>query len=191
MADGAQGKTFKINKLGYNILGVIARVPQSGYDVVKALSKFRPVNISQVYPIVAEMEEQGLLSSDEVVQTGKPNKKVYHLLEPGRRALQDWIAAPSDPPEQRDDFVNKVYSFWLSPAGDRASLVRDRLQHIHEEVAYFSAKLEALHEEFGGVPDDPDTWQFSRQVLMTRRLILYRNEIDWCNALLQKMGETK
>ena len=59
---------IRLNKLSYNILGVLVRQPTSGYDVVRALEKFRPVNISQVYPLLSEMETQGLLTSDEVVQ---------------------------------------------------------------------------------------------------------------------------
>lgn len=187
MADGVPISEFKINKLGYRILGVIARAPQSGYDIVKALIKFRRVNISQVYPIVTEMEAHGMLRCEEVVQSGKPNKKVYHLLQPGRALLQDWIAGPTDPPEPRDEFVAKVFSLWTARPQDRARLIHERLGQLDTEMAYFSGKLDALHSEHSDSTQDPETWQFCRNILMQRRMALYRDEIQWCHEVLRKL----
>lgn len=189
MADGAFSGPDKINKLGYRILGVIARAPRSGYDIVKALIKFRPVNVSQVYPIVTEMEAQGMLRSEEIVQSGKPNKRVYHLLAPGRAALQDWIASPTKLPEPRDDFVAKVFSLWAARPHERAPLIHARLDQLDAEIAYFSGKLQELHAEHGDCSDDPEKWQFCRQVLMERRLALYREEIAWCHKVLAKLED--
>lgn len=189
MGDGAH-KSFKINKLGFRVLGVIARAPQSGYDIVKSLIKFRPVNVSQIYPIVAEMELQGLLRSEEIVQSGKPNKKVYHLLEPGRAALQGWIASPTAPPEPRDEFVAKVFSLWAAQPQDRESLIRKRVLQIEGEITFFRDKLDELSADYGDLSDDPETWQFCRRILMERRLVLYRNEIQWCHEALRKLEGT-
>ncbi|WP_394701574.1 PadR family transcriptional regulator [uncultured Enterococcus sp.] len=40
------------------------------------------------------MEEKGWLLSEEVVQTEKPNKRVYSLTEAGKQELQSWLSTP-------------------------------------------------------------------------------------------------
>lgn len=187
MADGASLKPLKINKLGYRILGVLARAPQSGYDIVKALVRFRPVNISQVYPILTEMEAAGLLSAQEVVQSGKPNKKIYRLMPQAEELLREWIKSPTAPPEPRDEFVAKLYSLWKLPAHERAALLHTRLAWLHSEVAYFSEQLEALQALHGAASADPENWQFCRHILMTRRVALYREDIQWCHDVLRAL----
>ncbi|MGB1215124.1 MAG: carotenoid oxygenase family protein [Pikeienuella sp.] len=184
MADGAPHKPIKINKLGYRILGALARAPQSGYDIVKSLVRFRPVNISQVYPILAKMEGAGLLASEEVIQQGKPNKKVYHLREDGTAWLQNWITEPTERPEHRDEFVGKVYSLWAAPAPDRIALLRERLSLLQSEIAHYADELDELQDEHGDRISDPNAWQFCRHILMSRRIALYREELRWCQDVM-------
>jgi len=190
MADGARPETPKINKLGYRILGVLARAPQSGYDIVKALVRFRPVNISQVYPILTEMEAAGLLNSHEVVQSGKPNKKLYDLTPVAEDVLRAWVTSPTEPPEPRDEFVGKVYSLWKIAPDQRVGILHARLEWLRAEVTHFAAQLQALHVEHGDAYSDPDTWQFSRHILISRRLALYWEEIRWCQDVLASLDNT-
>ncbi|MCB1389455.1 MAG: helix-turn-helix transcriptional regulator [Rhodobacteraceae bacterium] len=179
---------IRLNKLSYNILGVLVRQPTSGYDVVRALEKFRPVNISQVYPLLSEMETQGLLTSDEVVQEGKPNKRVYSTTPLAHRVLRHWIDQPTEPPVLRDDFLSKVYSLWTCTPAEREKVVRDRIAFLEHETAHFRLQLRDLHAEFPDEASDPECWQFCRNVLMARRIQLYSDELLWCEGLLRKLA---
>lgn len=178
---------LKLNKLCYNILGVLMREPCSGYDVVRALEKFRPVNISQVYPLLAEMEAKGLLSSVEVVQEGKPNKRIYRPNEFAHHVQRHWIGQPTEAPVLRDDFLVKMYSLWACPADQRRAVLEERIARLEGEIDYFRDRLRELHRSYPEQTLDPDSWQFCRDVLMQRRIRLYSEEVLWCEGVLRKL----
>ncbi|MCC5986561.1 MAG: PadR family transcriptional regulator [Pararhodobacter sp.] len=178
---------LKLNKLCYNILGVLMREPCSGYDVVRALEKFRPVNISQVYPLLGEMEAKGLLSSQEVVQEGKPNKRIYQPNELAALALRRWIGQPTEEPLLRDDFLVKMYSLWACSRTERREVVLARIAWLEQEIDFFHDRLRDLHGTFPDEVNDPGSWQFCRDVLMQRRVRLYSEELLWCEGVLRKL----
>ena len=182
-----QAAEIRINRLGYTVLGVLLRDPTSGYEVVKALEKFRPVNVSQVYPLLAEMEEKGLLYSEEIVQAGKPDKKVYHATPLAHAVVRDWIDAPTQEAVIRDDFMGKVYSFWTSDDASKRRLIHERINWLNLEIAYFAERLAQLHAQHGEAVEDPRKWPFSRDVLMRRRLALYHEEQLWCRRVLERL----
>jgi len=182
---------LKLNKLCFNILGVLLREPCSGYDVVRALEKFRPVNISQVYPQLAEMEAKGLLTSVEVVQEGKPNKRIYRPNALAHRALQHWIAQPTEDPVLRDDFLVKMYSLWACPDAQRRDVLLARIARLEGEIDFFRERLRELHRTYPKQTLDPDSWQFCRDVLMQRRIRLYSEEVLWCHGVLHKLEATR
>ncbi len=180
--------TIKINPLSYRLLGVLVRGPISGYDIAKALEKFRPVKISQVYPALSDMESKGLLVSEEIEQTGKPNKKIYYTTELADEALRTWISDATEEPSVRDDFLAKFYALWKAFPDQRQQLLDERLAWLNSEIIFFEASLRKLHVDHGDLTDDPACWQFCRSNLFHRRLVLYREEVLWCHRILNKLG---
>lgn len=87
-----------MNTLGYAILSSLGRNPCSGYQLVGYLEVLWPAKHSQIYPLLAKMEKNGLLEFEHIEQTGKPDKKIYSLTEKGRETLEKWVTeSPSDP----------------------------------------------------------------------------------------------
>ncbi len=160
-AAGQPGTDWRPNRLGYRILGVIARGPNNGCGIVKALDKFRPVNLSQVYPILSDMEAEGLLVSQEVVQNGKPNRKDYALTPTGAKVLRDWVNSDSDDPVHHDEFVAKVFSSWQVSVADTRRMLQARLAWTEDEASYFRAHLDTLDAEMPDAATQPDRWQFT------------------------------
>ncbi|EUJ58542.1 PadR family transcriptional regulator [Listeria fleischmannii FSL S10-1203] len=64
-----------INLLGFTLLEMIAREASSGYDLANRLRIMQNTNHSQIYPMLAKLEEEGYLTVHTQVQEGKPNKK--------------------------------------------------------------------------------------------------------------------
>ena len=86
-----------MNTLGYAILSALGRKPCSGYELVQYLDAVWPAKHSQIYPRLTKMEQNGLLIFEEVVQTGKPDKKIFSITEKGRETLEKWVEeSPSD-----------------------------------------------------------------------------------------------
>ncbi|EUJ33223.1 hypothetical protein MFLO_03735 [Listeria floridensis FSL S10-1187] len=70
-----------VNLLGYTLLEMIAREASSGYDLAYRLKIMQNTHHSQIYPMLAKLEELGYLVSYTRQQNGKPNKKnlCYHF----------------------------------------------------------------------------------------------------------------
>ncbi|MCA0206345.1 MAG: PadR family transcriptional regulator [Proteobacteria bacterium] len=180
---------LKLNPLAYQILGLIARDPTTGYDIVKALHRFRPVKLSQVYQALSIMEAAGLVEVNEVTQQGKPNKRLHRILPRGAVILNGWIERPTHHPAKNDEFVRKVYSLWHAPAGQRRALMAERMDWLKGEIAYFEAMRDALADAAPDRLADPDCWEFSRRILVMRRLALCREEMRWCETVLGLLAD--
>jgi len=86
--------------LKYGLLGLLNHEPMTGYDLDKefktSLAHFWQAKTSQVYRELDTMEQTGWLKSEQVVQTEKPNKRVYSITAKGREAFLDWLSNPND-----------------------------------------------------------------------------------------------
>lgn len=82
--------------LKHGLLGLLNAGAMTGYELDRAfkrsLSHFWQAQTSQIYRELTAMEEKGWLWSEQVVQTDKPNKRVYSLTDEGRQELQHWLS---------------------------------------------------------------------------------------------------
>ena len=83
--------------LGFALLGLLARAPRSGYDIATQLKAgvgpFWHARHSQIYPELARLEADGLVSHERVEQRDRPDKKVFSVLPAGLSALAQWITS--------------------------------------------------------------------------------------------------
>lgn len=79
-----------ISNLQIVLLSQLKNHCRSGYDITK-LIQHSPWKAShqQVYRELARLEASGCVSIEEVLQQGKPDKKVYSLTEAGRTVLAE------------------------------------------------------------------------------------------------------
>ena len=125
-----------MNTLGYAILSALGRKPCSGYELVQYLDAVWPAKHSQIYPRLTKMEQNGLLVFEEVVQTGKPDKKIFSITEKGRETLEKWVTESPSDPIMRDEFLIKINSIWLSDEESAKKLIQDRISNLEQKVAY-------------------------------------------------------
>jgi PadR family transcriptional regulator AphA len=89
--------------LDHAILGFLNYQPFSGYDLKKTfdttVQHFWPADQSQIYRTLGRLTEKKFIRMEKVEQTSRPDRKVYHITETGRRELTRWMAAapPMDP----------------------------------------------------------------------------------------------
>jgi PadR family transcriptional regulator AphA len=84
-----------MNTLSYGLLSLLTLHPASGYDLMLRLQLFWPANHSQIYPLLAKLEESGYVGYDVIPQSDKPDKKVYAITDTGKAVLKEWISAPT------------------------------------------------------------------------------------------------
>lgn len=179
----------RLSNLSYQILGVLLREPRSGYDIVKELHSFRPAKTSQVYPTLAELEEQGYVTSVDVDQKGRPNKRVYSVTEVGKTTLLSWVGTEPEPPTQRDDFLTMMYSSWMKKPSDVIAMFERRLVYFDKLVESFERSAAELRANFPNEIEDMSNWHFSRYMLVMRRLETNRQEAIWCRSVIERLRE--
>lgn len=85
--------------LPYGLLGLLKYQDSTGYDLTKmfedSLNNFWHAQSSQIYRELSRMEEKGWVASRSVIQSGRPNKKIYFITTDGLNALSAWMKEPA------------------------------------------------------------------------------------------------
>ena len=116
------------------LLALLAKEPAHGYELKLALEQifgqaYPSPNIGQIYVTLKRLEQDGLVRSQDVEQTTRPNKRVYELTPAGREALRSWADEPSEGPRVRDEFFIKLVLAPMSGLADRMELMNKQRRH--------------------------------------------------------------
>jgi PadR family transcriptional regulator, regulatory protein AphA len=180
-----------VNTLAYGLLGLVARTPSSGYDLMLQLQPFWQAKHSQIYPLLAKMEQEGYVEFTRVHQTDRPDKKVYSITEKGRTALRDWLAEPTAEPVLRDELFLKSYCLWLTDAESARHLFAEREAHCREQMQMFETFLKELELACDGLPQDPRTPFFGDYILLSRGISSMREEMEWCRWVMDLLDKPR
>lgn len=84
--------------LKHGILGLLNYSSMTGYELDKvfkdSLAFFWTAQTTQVYRELSQMEKNGWVQSETVIQTDRPNKKIYSITKLGRQELVQWLENP-------------------------------------------------------------------------------------------------
>ena len=116
------------------LLALLAKEPAHGYELRSQLEQIfgeaNPApNIGQIYATLQRLERDGLVRSQDVVQTARPNKRVYELTDAGREAVVEWVDKTSEGPRVRDEFFMKLALSQLTGTSDRLGLIIRQRRH--------------------------------------------------------------
>lgn len=134
--------------LAHAIMTALLEDRMSGYELTKAfdtsLGFFWKASHQQIYKALRELEQQGLLESEDVPQAGKPDKVVYGLTPAGRENLDTWVLEASRFREAKDDLFVKLYN--LSPANlpHLSRELEQRAGRAREQLALYR-RIRARH----------------------------------------------
>lgn len=126
-------------------LGVLMLGDASGYEIQKIVKcgcfqLFFDASYGSIYPALARLSEEGLVTSVTMAQDGKPNKKVYSITAQGRLAFVEALSQAPGPDKYRSDFMSRMLFCELLLPGELSDFVDKRLAH-HDTVI---ADLERL-----------------------------------------------
>ncbi|MFT4820777.1 MAG: DNA-binding PadR family transcriptional regulator, partial [Candidatus Azotimanducaceae bacterium] len=100
--------------LPHAILTALIEEDLTGYALAKqfdvSLGFFWQASHQQIYRELKRLHTQGQIAVEEVRQMGKPDKRVYSLTADGRRALEDWVLAPTPRRNNKDELFIKLYN---------------------------------------------------------------------------------
>lgn len=145
--------------LKHGLLGLLNYGPMTGYDLDKAfkesLGYFWQAQTSQIYRELAGMEKLGWLSSELVLQTEKPNKKLYALTTPGKDELRRWLLSDSveDDIRVRDPFLVKLFFSGEIGADESAATLKKYRACCESALAAMGATKATIAERGAGMAD--------------------------------------
>jgi PadR family transcriptional regulator, regulatory protein AphA len=174
------------NKSRYAVLGMLGMGLETGYQMKKHvegnLGHFWTESYGQIYPILAQLLEEGLVTRRSVVADGKPRRDVYKLTAAGRRELLDWLRLPPEKQPPRSELLLKL-SFG---ARNHAPTMID---HLHRYRAACDEDLAMLGEIEVALRDGREIHPDQPYWLMTLRYgqAIRAAERQWCERTIREL----
>jgi DNA-binding PadR family transcriptional regulator len=136
------------------VLALLAKEASHGYQLRARLAlALGPLagalNEGQVYVTLTRLEKAGLLSSELVGQTDRPDRKVYELTPAGRERVTAWLCDTSWPKPAPAEFHLKLVAAAAAGLADPVGIVD--LQRRELLIGLREAQRAALAEPEGSV----------------------------------------
>ncbi len=176
--------------LAFGILGFLNYEPMSGYDLVKAFNSslqfFWHAQNSHIYLELKKLEKKGYICGETVVQSDRPNKKIFSITETGRKEFMNWLAegAGGEAMHFKNSFLMKVFFGGNMPPAQSADMLRK-----------FKADCETYLEMMGSAPGSIEKYGYDMETYQT----IYwqftadygygfiKNSIEWAERCIQKL----
>ncbi|MGP3683741.1 PadR family transcriptional regulator [Streptomyces sp. IBSNAI002] len=170
--------------LRHAVLAALLDGEYSGYQLAKvfdvSVANFWPAVPQQLYAELAKLEKEGLVAGRQVVQENRPNKRLFHVTDAGRAALEEFAAAAAKPSVIRDDLLVKVQT------ADRVGTA-PVIEQLEARALAAEAKLELLDTLLRRMRGDADEDEFLRSgeriggyLTCLRGIAFEQGHRDWC-----------
>lgn len=121
-------RPMKLKPPAFLMLGMVRLGATSGYAIKKAADistrVFFPTSLAQVYPELARLENQGLVSRHDDPH-GDRARSFYEITEQGEDVLLAWLRSERVVPTQlRDEGLLRLFFADALPGEDQVALVR-------------------------------------------------------------------
>jgi DNA-binding PadR family transcriptional regulator len=180
--------------LTYTMLGFLNQGPLTGYELKKIIDSstqnFWHAELSQIYPVLKEMERKQWVAVRIIEQAGKPDKKEYSITPAGRAALLDWLREPLDEiPATKSPLLLKLFFIGeldreelLAQLRCQSEIQRARLKRYQSESRELLAEAQASRV----APQKLLMWELVREYGERQA----RSSLDWLeNAIQRIQGE--
>ena len=163
------------------LLALLAKEPAHGYELKLALEQtfgaaYPSPNIGQIYVTLKRLEADGLVRSQDVEQTTRPNKRVYELTPAGRDAVAAWVEEPSDGSRIRDEFFAKLI---LAP---RAGLA-DQMDLINKQRHHYYRLMRGLND----LQDSARRQDAAARLLVEGTRLHLQADLDWLERCQEEL----
>ncbi|MNS23966.1 Transcriptional regulator PadR-like family protein [compost metagenome] len=173
--------------LRYAILGLLARERLTGYDLTKrfdtSIGFFWSAKHSQIYPELAALTKENMVTFEVVTQTSKPNKKVYTITDEGRSELARWVAEPADKRTVKDPLMLRTWAIGAVDPTLGLEHLKASLAEAEKRCVYFAQLETEVRQATEGHEDE---WHgaFLALRMGTTQASMYRDWLRWAVAEL-------
>jgi DNA-binding PadR family transcriptional regulator len=136
------------------LLALLAKEASHGYQLRARLQLAlgplaEALNAGQVYVTLTRLEKAGMVSSQRVGQSDRPDRKVYELTDAGRERVGEWLADTSWPKPAPAEFHLKLVAASAAGLSDPVGLVDTQRHALLAGLA--AVQRAALAEPDGSV----------------------------------------
>ncbi len=167
----------------YAILGLVYRQPGHGYQIAQELAPNRglglicPLRLSNVYFLLGNLEQSGLIEVARRQDDVYPPKTVFQVTAAGRRAFQSWIRQPLTRLRQvRLDFLLKVYFLRQHGVERILGLLDEQIEFCRRYVSEWKALVQST---------EPDSFDC---LAMQSRVAAAQGTLDWLTEYRQRLS---
>lgn len=167
----------------YAILGLVYRQPGHGYQIAQELAPNRglglicPLRLSNVYFLLGNLEQSGLIEVARRQDDVYPPKTVFQVTAAGRRAFQSWIRQPLTRLRQvRLDFLLKVYFLRQHGVERILGLLDEQIEFCQRYVSKWKALVQST---------EPDSFDC---LAMQSRVAAAQGTLDWLTEYRQRLS---
>ncbi|MEW2064508.1 PadR family transcriptional regulator [Streptomyces sp. NPDC007002] len=176
--------------LRHAVLAALLDEELSGYQVTKAfaagVANFWHALPQQVYAELAKLEREGRVAGREVVQEGRPNKRLFRVTGEGLAELQSFASAAAKPAFLREDLLVQVQA---ADHLDAAVLI----ERLTERYAFAEAKAALFEEQLRRMRGGLDEAEFLLRgasrigpyLTCRRGRDFERANRDWCRDVME------
>jgi DNA-binding PadR family transcriptional regulator len=187
----AVGVSIKESSQGYQLrvvqevlLALLAKERSHGYQLRARLQLAlgplaEALNQGQVYVTLNRVEKAGLVSSERVGQTDRPDRKVYELTAAGHARVTEWLGDTSWPKPAPAEFHLKLVAAAAAGLADPVRLVDAQRHALLTGLA--AAQRAALAEPDGSVAG----------LLLEGVVLRLQADLRWLEACARYWNATK
>ncbi|RSM60051.1 PadR family transcriptional regulator [Kibdelosporangium aridum] len=170
--------------LRHALLAALLDRELSGYQLSKLFdlgaSSFWHASSQQLYAELGKLEADGLLTGHEVVQQGRPNKRVFALTDAGRDELSRFTGAPTKPTSIRDDLMVKAYAEQAADAETLIKQLADRAAQSRAKAEFLGSQLEKLRGDKSEADYLASADNVGPYLAGTRGKMYHEDQAEWC-----------
>jgi DNA-binding PadR family transcriptional regulator len=164
-------------------LGLLARHPGSGYDLLKRFQKSManvwPATQSQLYGELNKLADAGLI---EVTDVGPRGRKEYRVTPAGRAELMRWVTNPQDDPPHRSPELLRVFLLGEIPPEQAREYMVSVAEHADAELK----RLEDLRDSIRWSDNEAD---FYGRAALEYGLRIEAMEAQWARGLVKAIDK--
>ena len=169
--------------LGFALLGLVHKAPMSGYDLRKVFAETALGSYSSspgaIYPALARLEKQGLVTGREDRSTNLRPKKIYRPSAQGRKIFKAWLSQPVTGDEVQHNLEELMLRFAFHDTLDDSKATRQFLRELAAGLDEAIAGLVAQRKMI------PETEPVHTKLALEAGLEQFRASARWARKSLQ------
>ena len=128
------------------VLGLLMEKELSGYDIKivfeDVFTHFFDGSFGMIYPTLRQLENEGKIKKEVVMQEGKPDKKMYVFKDERSEELYQYMQTPVEKDVLRSDFLMRMYFGNYSDDVTIKKWIKDEIERKEAYIADLRLKYE-------------------------------------------------